>query len=139
MLEEVLLMQATHAFLRMLPLFWLILMLFLYALSHNFPFHKAISLNFQQDMRFITLYTPVSHFFASDIMRRSIMMSRKARRFRAIFVRTFLKIHVFMPRPERSAGAFSNRIVPPVRLSVRLSVIPSRLQSDIFKVWIVIQ
>ena len=56
------------------------------------PFHK-----FSNKTRYITLFTPVSRFFASDFIRRSIITSRKARRLRAIFAWNFLKIHtVFM-------------------------------------------
>ena len=45
--------------------------------------------------RYITLFTAVSRSFVSDVIRRSIMTSRKARRFRAIFAQNFLKIHIF--------------------------------------------
>ena len=50
------------------------------------------------------------------------------------------RLQFLCPRPERSAGAFSNWIVcPSVRLLVRLYVITSRLQSPIIKVWVMIQ
>ena len=42
-----------------------------------------------------TFLLQFSRSFASDVIRRSIMTSRKARRFRAIFARNFLKIHTF--------------------------------------------
>ena len=50
---------------------------------------------FQYDTRYITLFTAVSRPFATDVKRRRIMTSRKARRFRAIFARNILKIHTF--------------------------------------------
>ena len=61
------------------------------------PFIKPFEIHkiFQYDTRHITLFTAVSRSFASDIIRRSIMTSRKAKHFRAIFARNFLKIHTF--------------------------------------------
>ena len=47
----------------------------------------------QKDVRYITILTPVSRFFFISVIRRDIMTSRKAWRFRAIFERNFLKIH----------------------------------------------
>ena len=41
-------------------------------------------------------FTPVSRFFASHVVRRSLMTSRKARHFRAIVARNVLKIHTFL-------------------------------------------
>ena len=55
------------------------------------PFHK-----FSNKTRYshrLILFTPVSRFFANDVIRRSIITSRKARRFIAIFARKCLKIH----------------------------------------------
>ena len=54
-----------------------------------FPFIKPFYQFFQYDTRYITLFTAVLRSFASDVIRRSIMTSRKARRFRAIFARNF--------------------------------------------------
>ena len=54
------------------------------------PFYK-----FSSKTSYITLFTPVSRFFASDVISKIIMTLRKAWRFRAIFVRNFLKIHSF--------------------------------------------
>ena len=50
------------------------------------------------------------------------------------YFENFGVIHFLCPRPEKSAGASSNLIVhpsvrPSVCLSIRLSVIPSRLQT----------
>ena len=60
-----------------------------------FPFIKPFHKFFQYDTRYITLCTAVSRSFASDVIRKSIMTSRKVRCFRAIFARTLLKIHTF--------------------------------------------
>ena len=55
------------------------------------PFHKFSNMTQVTE----TLFTAVSRSFASDVIRRS-MTSRKARCFRAIFARNFLKIPPFL-------------------------------------------
>ena len=61
-------------------------------LSHDF--HKAFH-KFSIWHMLHNTFTAVSHSFARDVIRKSIMTSRKARRFRAIFGRNFLKTHTF--------------------------------------------
>ena len=63
-----------------------------YHMTHPFIklFHK-----FPYKTRYVTLFTPFLRFFASDVTKRSIMTSRKALCFSAIFARNFLKTHSF--------------------------------------------
>ena len=55
------------------------------------PFHKFSNMTHV----YIILFKAASRSFVSDVLRRSILTSRKARCFRAIFARNFLKIHTF--------------------------------------------
>ena len=38
---------------------------------------------------------PTSHFFADDVINKTILKLRKPRQFRVIFARNFLKIYIY--------------------------------------------